>query len=258
MKKILVIDDDESMLSSLKDLLSLADYEVKTLSDSLAAVKAAENFKPDLIVCDIIMPHLDGLGVLHELIKNSETMNIPFIFLTAKTELADIRRGMELGADDYLVKPFAPSDLLFAIEVRLTKRNQLLNEIASTSNIKIQDIAAKKKLSKDCFIILMTSNKAENIKISNIVYIEAMEKYSKVFLYDGKKLVVRKLIKEWNTVLPEECFARIHRSIIINLEYVSRIEKWFNNSFRIYMKNIEKPFEASRRFAVQLKSRLQF
>ena len=104
----------------------------------------------------------------------------------------------------------------------------------------------------------MTSNKAENIKISNIVYIEAMEKYSKVFLSDGKKLVVRKLIKEWNTVLPEECFARIHRSIIINLEYVSRIEKWFNNSFRIYMKNIEKPFEASRRFAVQLKSRLQF
>ena len=111
-----------------KDLLTLAEYEVETISNSIEGVKYSTKFKPDLIICDIVMPNLDGLGVLHELSKNPGTMNIPFIFLTAKSELTDIRKGMELGADDYLAKPFNPSDLLRAVELRLSKRRKILDE----------------------------------------------------------------------------------------------------------------------------------
>lgn len=254
MKKILVIDDDISILKSLKDLLSLSEYEVRTTSNSIEAVKLAGSLKPDLILCDILMPNLDGLGVLHELSKNTVTANIPFIFLTAKSELQDIRKGMELGADDYLIKPFTPSDLLRAIDVRLSKREKILSE----HNKKLIEEPNKRRLDKENFIILMSSERPENVKISNIVYIEAMEKYSNVYMADRKKITVRKLIKDWELVLPEEIFVRIHRSIIINLEYVQRLEKWFNYSFRIYLKNVDKPLEASRRYASLLKSKIQF
>jgi len=253
MKKILVIDDDKSVLNSLNDLLTLTGYEVRTLSESISAVKTAAKFKPDLILCDIVMPVLDGLGVLNQLNKNPDTTNIPFIFLTAKSELHDIRKGMEFGADDYIVKPFTPSELLRAVEVRLSKREKILagHKDKGAGN-------SDKRFSKDSFIILITSERPENVKISSIVCIEAMEKYSKILLTNGKKLIVRKLIKEWESVLPEENFMRIHRSIIINLEYVERIEKWFNYSFRIYLKNIEKPYEVSRRYAAMLKSKIRF
>jgi DNA-binding LytR/AlgR family response regulator len=254
MKKLLVIDDDPAILKSLKDLLVLADYRVKTVSDSINAVKTVEKFLPDLIICDVVMPVLDGIGVLLELSKNSITMNIPFIFLTAKSDLSDIRKGMELGADDYLIKPFTSGDLLRAIEIRLNKRNKILQEMQKTENI----IPSRKKLTKDSFTILMTSEKPEQIKIGSIVYIEAMGKYTRLVVSEGKKITVRKLIKEWEMILPEDLFIRIHRSVIINLESVLRIEKWFNNSFRIYMKNVEEPFEASRRYAVKLKSMADF
>ncbi len=254
MKKILVIDDDSSILKSLKDLLSLSDYEVETTSESIHGVKLADSLNPDLIICDIIMPSLDGLGVLHELSKNPKTENIPFIFLTAKSDLQDIRKGMELGADDYLIKPFTPSELLRAIDIRLSKREKIL---AGQQN-KTAEVPNMKKLDKESFIILMTSERPENVRIASIVYIEAMEKYSNVFLANGKKLTVRKLIKEWELVLPENNFVRIHRSIIINLEFVDRLEKWFNYSFRIYLKNIDKPLESSRRYAAILKSKIQF
>ncbi len=258
MKKILLIDDDKSILKSLTDLLALANYEVVSTDDSINGIKLAEKFNPDLIICDIMMPNLDGLGVLHQLNKNLNTLNIPFIFLTAKTEFTDIRKGMESGADDYLLKPFTPSELLRAIEVRLEKRNKLLHNLSNLKSIEKKSSSIKKKLSKDSFIILMNSDKPENIKVGTIVYIEAMEKYSKVVLNDGKKITVRKLMKEWDAVLPVDTFVRIHRSIIINLEFVSRMEKWFNNSFRIYLKNIEKPFEASRRYSAMLKSKINF
>lgn len=121
MKKILLIEDNPDVRENTSEILSLANYEVIVAENGKIGVDLAQKHKPDLIICDIMMPELDGYGVLHILSKNEETAAIPFIFLTAKTEKSDIRKGMNLGADDYLTKPFDDTDLLNAIESRLRK-----------------------------------------------------------------------------------------------------------------------------------------
>lgn len=121
MKRILLIEDNADVRENTGEILSLANYEVLTARNGKEGVERAQLDLPDLIICDIMMPELDGYSVLHILSKNEKTSHIPFIFLTAKTEKSDIRRGMNLGADDYLTKPFDDTDLLNAIEARLKK-----------------------------------------------------------------------------------------------------------------------------------------
>ncbi|HEU5290469.1 MAG TPA: response regulator [Cyclobacteriaceae bacterium] len=121
MKKILLIEDNPEVRENTSEILALASYNVVTAENGKIGVELAQRERPDLIICDIMMPELDGYGVLHILGKNPETATIPFIFLTAKTEKSDFRKGMNLGADDYLTKPFDDTELLNAIETRLRK-----------------------------------------------------------------------------------------------------------------------------------------
>ena len=134
MKKILLIEDNADIRENTEEILKLANFEVVTAPNGKIGVDAAQREKPDLIVCDIMMPELDGYGVLHILSKKPETARIPFIFLTAKTEKTDIRKGMNLGADDYLTKPFDDTELLNAIETRLRKQEVRNKEYASTAD----------------------------------------------------------------------------------------------------------------------------
>lgn len=133
MKKILLIEDNPEVRENTSEILSLANYNVVTAENGKIGVDLAQKEKPDLIICDIMMPELDGYGVLHILSKNEQTANIPFIFLTAKTEKTDIRKGMNLGADDYLTKPFDDTDLLNAIEARLRKNAMLQKQYEVSS-----------------------------------------------------------------------------------------------------------------------------
>ena len=128
MKRILVIEDNPEVRDNTAELLELANFEVEVAEDGMQGVAKAREWKPDLIVCDIMMPKLDGYGVLRILSTNPDTAGTPFIFLTAKAEKADMRKGMILGADDYLTKPFEESDLLDAIEIRLKKRTEVLDK----------------------------------------------------------------------------------------------------------------------------------
>jgi DNA-binding response OmpR family regulator len=125
MQKILLIEDNTEIRENMAEILDLAGYEVNTAENGKEGVAAAISGKPDLILCDIMMPILDGYGVLHMLQKNVDLQNIPFIFLTAKSERGEVRKGMEMGADDYITKPFDGTELLHAIEVRLKKAEQL-------------------------------------------------------------------------------------------------------------------------------------
>jgi CheY-like chemotaxis protein len=131
-KTILVIDDNNDLRENTAEILDLAGYKTLTAENGKRGVEVATKEKPDVIVCDIMMPELDGYGVLHLLRKNADTQNIPFIFLTAKTERSDFRKGMEMGADDYVTKPFDDIELLNAIEVRLKKAEVLQQNYAAS------------------------------------------------------------------------------------------------------------------------------
>lgn len=120
-KKILVIEDNKEVRENIVEILELSEYSVVKTDNGKTGVETALNEHFDLIICDVMMPHLDGYGVLHLLSKHVETRSIPFIFLTAKSEKTDRRKAMEMGADDYLTKPFDGIELLNAIEVRLKK-----------------------------------------------------------------------------------------------------------------------------------------
>lgn len=126
MKKILLIEDDITLRENTAELLELTGYyNVITAANGKLGIEKAKTELPDIIVCDIMMPELDGYGVLEKLAKNSKTQFIPFIFLSAKTERGDVRKGMNLGADDYITKPFTEEELSNAIESRLAKSSIL-------------------------------------------------------------------------------------------------------------------------------------
>ena len=127
MKKILLIEDNDLIRENTAEILELANYKVITAANGKIGVEQALQQTPDLIICDIMMPVLDGYGVLHAVQKNETIKNTPFIFLTAKTERNDFRKGMESGADDYITKPFDGTELLNAVDIRL-KKNELLRQ----------------------------------------------------------------------------------------------------------------------------------
>lgn len=140
MKKILLIEDNPDIRENMVEILELANYKVLTAKDGKVGAALAIAELPNLIVCDIMMPVLDGYGTLHLLQKHESTNKIPFIFLTAKAEHSEIRKGMDLGADDYITKPFSATELLNAIEVRLkkAKTNQEFSESSHNNNAPTQ------------------------------------------------------------------------------------------------------------------------
>ncbi|SFT17966.1 response regulator [Sphingobacterium wenxiniae] len=139
-KRILIIEDNFEIREGTAEILELTgDYEVLTAPDGRVGVELATKHRPDIILCDIMMPELDGYCVLYMLSKNEHTADIPFIFLTAKSERADIRKAMEMGADDYLTKPFDDIELLNAIESRLRKREKLSNLFVPKSGLHLSE-----------------------------------------------------------------------------------------------------------------------
>lgn len=167
MKKILVIEDNQDVRENIAEILELSGYEVVTSVNGKEGVIAVNQSHPDLILCDVMMPDLDGFGVLKILNYNPLTSNIPFIFLTAKAEKSDFRKGMGLGASDYITKPFDDTELLDAIEIRLKKAIGVNGGPVHNS-----------KSSKDVFFEYF-ENGIEKVEIRNY-------KHKDIIIYEGQ------------------------------------------------------------------------
>ncbi|HRU59944.1 MAG TPA: response regulator [Bacteroidia bacterium] len=184
MKKILLIEDNADMRENTAEILELANYKVISAPNGRVGVEKASKENPDLIICDIMMPELDGYGVLYLLSKNPSTASIPFIFLTAKAEKADLRKGMSMGADDYLTKPFEEMELLNAVEARLRKSDVFRKEF--TKNIEgLSEFLAQarglEELSR-----LSADRKVHHFKKKEMIYMEGDEPNGILFVVKGR------------------------------------------------------------------------
>ncbi|MEN7548371.1 response regulator [Rapidithrix thailandica] len=183
-KKILLIEDNPEMRENTAEILELSNFEVITAENGKVGVESAKKVKPDLIICDIMMPELDGFGVLFILSKEPETASIPFIFLTAKAEKTDFRKGMNLGADDYLTKPFDDVELLDAIESRLRKSDILKNTYSKSKegfDSFLQDAQSQTGMEE-----LAKDRKQRHYKKRDIIFYEGDYANAMYFVNQGK------------------------------------------------------------------------
>ncbi len=188
-KTVLVIDDNIDIRENTAEILELAGYDTITAENGKVGVEKALKEKPDIIVCDIMMPELDGYGVLHLLRKKPEAQHIPFIFLTAKTERSDLRKGMEMGADDYVTKPFEDIELLNAIEVRL-KKAEVLQQPYSMSAQGLQEFL---KGVKNSGLVKKLSDQydIENYSKKQVLYQEGKRPKYLYYISKGKVKAVK-------------------------------------------------------------------
>jgi CRP-like cAMP-binding protein len=199
MKTILLIEDNNEVRENTAEILELANYKVLQAEDGKVGVEKANSNHIDLIICDIMMPVLDGYGVIHLLSKNKKTAAIPFIFLTAKSERGDFRKGMEMGADDYITKPFDDIELLKAVESRLKKAealksdytrdeagiNTFLDEAKSLQELKNLSDSAKVKTYKKKELIYTEGNNANYLYLLQKGKIKAFRAHEY-----GKELII--------------------------------------------------------------------
>ena len=233
--KALIVDDERL---ARKDLISLlSEFNnisvVKEVDNITSAKNAIEKYKPDVVFLDIQMPGESGFDLISQINTNAK-----IIFVTAFDEFAI--RAFEVNALDYLLKPINPERLREAIN-RLEKSTEI-------NNLNI--------LNYDDHLLLNINSNLRFIKINSIVTISSAGDYSSILTSDKKKGLTLKTLKEWETRLPEKHFCRIHRSHIINLNYLDRLEEWFKNSYKVYMKNMSEPLEMSRRYVSKLKDQL--
>ena len=192
-KKVLVIEDNSDIRENVVEILELADYQVFEADNGKTGVDLAVKNLPDIILCDIMMPELDGYGVLYLLSKNPDTAAIPFIFLTAKAEKVDLRKGMEMGADDYLTKPFDDMELLNAIESRL-KKKEVQQNFYSKSLERLDNLISKNdglaELKK-----IIAERKTRQFKKNQVIYYEG-DKGNGLFLVLSGRVKTVKLAED--------------------------------------------------------------
>ena len=189
MKKILVIEDEDDIRENLQEMLTSEDFEVITAENGLIGVQLAQEDVPDLVICDIMMPDLDGYGVLKQLRHNPSTRTLPFIFLTAKAAKVDQRQGMELGADDFLSKPFTRNELLGAIAAQIEKqvafetqsqtkldelRGNILHSLPHELNTPLNGILSYSKLLLEDYDSL---EKEEVLEMLEVIYTSSQRLY---------------------------------------------------------------------------------
>ena len=234
--KAIIVDDERLARVNMKKLLE-PHPEIEIVGEAGSCNSALELInihQPELIFLDIQLSGETGFDLL-ELIDNS----IKIIFVTAYDEFAI--RAFEVNAIDYLLKPVNPARLKESIERVINREKE------KKSDAKCYEYS-------DSIYVRLNNYASRFIKISSITFIEPVGNYSKIVTIEGKHCLVLKTLKQWQEELPDNNFVRIHRSSIVNIEHVERIEKKSNTHHRAYLKNVPEPLEVSRRYAKKLKS----
>ncbi|HET6975961.1 MAG TPA: LytTR family DNA-binding domain-containing protein [Pyrinomonadaceae bacterium] len=231
----ILVDDERLARKELRSML--AEHEtIDVVGEAETVAQAAElvhTQNPDIIFLDIQLPGETGFDLVEKLPPDCR-----IIFVTAFDAYAI--RAFEVNALDYLLKPINPARLAHAIE-----------RVATHTAAPAPSVRA---LEYEDRLLIEVDERSRFLKVSDIVVISAMGDYSQILSNDGQKSLVLKSLKDWEERLPARHFTRIHRSTIINVEYVERLESWFNRSYRIHIRQLAEPLVMSRRYAARFKT----
>jgi two-component system, LytTR family, response regulator len=231
----ILVDDERLARKELRSML--AEHEIIDVVGEAETVKQATELihanKPDVLFLDIQLPGETGFDLLEKISTDCKV-----IFVTAFDAYAI--RAFEVNALDYLLKPINPARLTQAIE-RLTTHDSA-------------PAPPLRALEYEDRLFIEVEERSRFLKVSDIIAISAMGDYSQIFSCDGQKSLVLKPLKDWEERLPAKHFTRIHRSTIININYVDRVESWFNRSYRIHIRQMAEPLVMSRRYAARFKT----
>ncbi len=248
-KKILVIEDDAIIVSNIVTLLTEEGYSVEFSYNGKDGLEKAFTSRHSLILCDVMMPEMNGFEVKEKLNKNNLTFDVPFLFLTAKTAISDLRKGMKLEADDYIFKPYKADDLLDIIKNRIEKRERTLTRIKSTK------VEVTSKSIDNTSISMSVGNVERDIDVNVIKCIISNNQYSEIILKTNQQFLVRKALSSWEALLPMDNFLRIHRKTIVNINEIEKVYKE-SGDYKVKLLNYEIGFSISRRAMVSLKEKM--
>lgn len=234
--RAIIVDDERLARKEMRRLLAEHDeiIVVSEAEDLSGALDLITTEKPNLVFLDIQLSNENGFDLLERVDRR---LNV--IFVTAFDEHAI--KAFEVNAIDYLVKPVNPE--------RLARSIDRLSEPRKEKPLDVR------KLEYGDRLFLDSGSRSSFLQISTIKCIAADGDYTQVFTADGKKHLVAKPLKEWQQRLPEKHFVRIHRSAIVNLEFIEKVESWFGRTYQLYIRDVSTPLSVSRRYAVELKRR---
>lgn len=234
--RAIIVDDERLARNDLRSMLSeYSNIEIVGEADSVnKAVDLIGKEDPDILFLDIQMPGESGFDLLEKI-----DLHARVVFVTAFDEYAI--RAFEVDAIDYLLKPVSPERLKSAIE-RIDREENLQTH-------------HKRPLEYDDALLLTINSHLKFLRVNSIVYIQSAGDYSEVMTNENKKGLVQKSMTEWEQRLPQKYFSRIHRSTIVNIEYITKIDEWFGSSYQVQLKGFDAPLTMSRRYAALLKQK---
>lgn len=250
--RIVLIDDDGNFLTVVTRFLQQLGYEVFSASSGEEGIQLAIECAPQLVLCDLEMPRMDGHEVLRGLRQHPAVGDVPFIFLTGQSKPEHVRAGMNLGADDYLAKPFEGEELIAAVRARLARSRSRTAAPSPTAVPASED----KQLGLDDSVLVKTNSDIKPVKVAEIRAILADGEYSWLHSGAANGTLIRKTLKQWEQELPARHFVRIHRGSIINLNHISRIDK-ADGQMTVFIRELAEPLEVSLRLAPVLNRKLK-
>lgn len=268
---ILIIEDDQAFVFSVTRLLSGRGYHVLAASDGRAALDLAATSRPDLILCDVELPTIDGYEVLRLLRQNQEIAHIPVILLTGRSDKRDVRAGMNLGADDYLTKPVSAADLLQSVQARIERRRFHEKRAQRRAEPVAQPVPSQtgdpgtpeanaltdQPAQSNRSVLVRTAAGSRVVQVHQITHLTADGEYSRVFWVEGKGVMVRKSLKSWAAELPASLFIRVHRNTLVNAAYVESVYSPGGGRLALGLRGRPEPIQVSLRLAARVKRLLK-
>ncbi len=245
MKKILVIQNNEDEIKEINSILPKDEFEIFYSHNLHDGLKISVRYSPDIILF-YLNNDINSLGILSEITNGEKTSSIPLIVISEINSYEQFRTVMDIGADDFLPVELLDKSLLNSVSKRLDKLYKIKERINNHLNYFDEETD---QTQIDDHILIKIGNKLKLVKFAEIVCVTALKEYSKLTTKDNCKIVVRKSLKNWISLLPAKCFLQIHRATIINIDCIEKIVKTNDRTYTVNLLNIPESFDISHRYA---------